>query len=280
MYCTKCGKYIPDHSRVCPLCGADLSYEANALKNAPSEKKSGRKSHAGGIITAFVVLLAAAECVWFIGLKPVRIPAGSAVSEVNEANVSEGQGITDLIPTYAPESTQEAAAQFEEIEEPTPTPTVTPAATIAPAEVSRTEENAPAEETEPEPEPETEEPETYEEPEPEPEAEETPVPEEEPAPEETPAPTDDSYFIPDSSDAEISDAQLEGMSAEELRIARNEIYARHGLIFKSEDLNEYFSNQAWYNGTVTDADSIQLSETEAENIQKIVDYEAAHGYNQ
>ena len=73
---------------------------------------------------------------------------------------------------------------------------------------------------------------------------------------------------------------LEGMSAEELRIARNEIFAVHGLIFQAEDLNAYFSAQPWYKGTVTDADSIDLSETEYANLETILAYEAEMGYNQ
>ena len=86
--------------------------------------------------------------------------------------------------------------------------------------------------------------------------------------------------IPDSSDVKINSKQLEGMTAEDIRIARNEIYARHGLIFKSEDLQEYFSAQPWYKGTVDDASKIELSELEQDNIKTITDYEKAHNINQ
>ena len=33
---------------------------------------------------------------------------------------------------------------------------------------------------------------------------------------------------------------------ESLRLARNEIYARHGHIFKDPDLRAYFSARSWY----------------------------------
>lgn len=36
------------------------------------------------------------------------------------------------------------------------------------------------------------------------------------------------------------------MSSKQLRIARNTIFARHGMIFKSPDLQEYFSHESWY----------------------------------
>lgn len=39
---------------------------------------------------------------------------------------------------------------------------------------------------------------------------------------------------------------MTGLSEEEIRIALNEIYARHGRIFQSEDLNVYFASRSWY----------------------------------
>lgn len=53
-------------------------------------------------------------------------------------------------------------------------------------------------------------------------------------------------IIPYSSDTVLSESDLDGLSAQELTYARNEIYARHGYIFNSSELNEYFNNQSWY----------------------------------
>jgi len=294
MYCTKCGRQVPDESRRCPHCGCDLSFETDALLSAPPRRSKTRKSHAGAVITVLVFLLTAAELVWFFGISPVRI---RTLSRSDAAPASaEGQGVVNLIPTFEPQSVAEDPE--EEFAEPTPTPFVTPAAAVkavpaeeaSPAETSGEEDGSaqeepepqPEEETEPEPEEEEPEPQPEEEPEPEPQPEEEePQPEEEPEEAEPQAePSDDSYILPESSDEPIDQSALEGMSAEEARIARNEIYARHGLIFQSEDLQEYFSSQAWYSGTVSSVDSIELSEVEAENIQTIVNYEAANGYNQ
>jgi hypothetical protein len=35
-----------------------------------------------------------------------------------------------------------------------------------------------------------------------------------------------------------------------IHLAKNEIYARHGYIFKDEDLNNYFNGQLWYEPSV------------------------------
>src|SRR5204862_8228643 len=44
----------------------------------------------------------------------------------------------------------------------------------------------------------------------------------------------------------ITDAMLRGLSLHELRLLRNEIYARHGRIFKTLWLQQYFGSQLWY----------------------------------
>ena len=54
------------------------------------------------------------------------------------------------------------------------------------------------------------------------------------------------YIIPDSSYRYLSDADLEGMNAQVLCYARNEIYARSGRKFHSPELQQYFSQQYWY----------------------------------
>lgn len=58
------------------------------------------------------------------------------------------------------------------------------------------------------------------------------------------------YLLPDSAKRKLKKSDLVGLSKKELRIARNEIYARHGRRFNDKDLQEYFESQAWYEGTV------------------------------
>ncbi|MNO12325.1 hypothetical protein D3C76_19320 [compost metagenome] len=56
-----------------------------------------------------------------------------------------------------------------------------------------------------------------------------------------------------------------------LELARNEIFARHGLVFKRQDLNVYFAGKGWYEA---DADyNGNLTETESSNIKLIQKHE-------
>lgn len=88
------------------------------------------------------------------------------------------------------------------------------------------------------------------------------------------------YILPQSDSELLSKSDLEGLSQDELRIARNEIYARHGRRFKDEELQKYFDECSWYNGTI-DPDSFQdsmLSDIEHANKDLIVKYEEEKGY--
>ncbi|KQL39965.1 hypothetical protein AN960_08345 [Bacillus sp. FJAT-25509] len=54
------------------------------------------------------------------------------------------------------------------------------------------------------------------------------------------------YILPGSNSRKLTNADLIKLAPNDLRLARNEIYARHGLVFKSSDLTIYFSSKSWY----------------------------------
>ena len=83
------------------------------------------------------------------------------------------------------------------------------------------------------------------------------------------------YVLPDSNSRVIPMEELIGMSSSDLLIARNEIYARHGCIFEMEVLRQHFRNCAWYSPRTpsTEFDDDTLSETETENVQRILSVE-------
>ncbi|WP_026669230.1 YARHG domain-containing protein [Butyrivibrio sp. AE3006] len=54
------------------------------------------------------------------------------------------------------------------------------------------------------------------------------------------------YILWYSSDEYLTESDLSWLSAKELTYARNEIYARHGYVFKSSELNNYFCGLSWY----------------------------------
>lgn len=70
----------------------------------------------------------------------------------------------------------------------------------------------------------------------------------------------------------ISDAMLRGLSLHELRLLRNEIYARHGRIFKTMWIQQYFSGQPWYDPKEDFKDE-EISGKDKVNIETIVRYE-------
>jgi hypothetical protein len=72
----------------------------------------------------------------------------------------------------------------------------------------------------------------------------------------------------------LTDDTLGAMFAEDLRVLRNEVYARHGRIFKDPKLQKYFESQAWYKPNPDFKDD-QLNEIEAANLKKIVDAETS-----
>lgn len=88
------------------------------------------------------------------------------------------------------------------------------------------------------------------------------------------------YILPESASRLLTEADLENLTQEDLRIARNEIYARHGRKFLDEGLQKYFNGKSWYNGTIEPDDFKEdmLSEIERTNEDTIVNYETKMGY--
>lgn len=88
------------------------------------------------------------------------------------------------------------------------------------------------------------------------------------------------YILPDSNSRRLDISELEGLSKEECRLARNELYARHGRDFDDEELKRYFESKDWYEATM-DADDFaesMLSDIEMYNRDLIVEYEKDQGY--
>lgn len=71
----------------------------------------------------------------------------------------------------------------------------------------------------------------------------------------------------------LNKEDLENKSPSELRILRNEIFARKGYIFKSEDLLKYFNEFEWYKPNIKKIEDIKLSVVEKYNIKKIKEAE-------
>jgi len=90
------------------------------------------------------------------------------------------------------------------------------------------------------------------------------------------------YILPNSEYELLTKADLQGLTADECKKARNEIYARHGRKFTDETLQAYFNSKDWYHGTIEPGDFKEdnLTEIEKANRDLIVEYEKENNYNQ
>jgi hypothetical protein len=67
--------------------------------------------------------------------------------------------------------------------------------------------------------------------------------------------------------------QLKYMLSSELKLLRNEFFARKGYKFESDDLKDYFSEYYWYNAKIDSANNIEFSPFERDVIDTIKAYE-------
>lgn len=81
----------------------------------------------------------------------------------------------------------------------------------------------------------------------------------------------DFFVIPESSTRLISEWELLHLDQQALRIARNEIFARHGRIFNDEEISTYFEQQQWYRPSILPNDFSEeiLNQYEKANIEVI-----------
>ena len=88
------------------------------------------------------------------------------------------------------------------------------------------------------------------------------------------------FVLPDSNCRYLNKDEIINLTAEECRIARNEIYARKGRKFKDEELQSYFEQFDWYSPFIEadDFKDTMLNEYELHNRDLIVEYEKEMGY--
>lgn len=77
---------------------------------------------------------------------------------------------------------------------------------------------------------------------------------------------------PQSSTQLLTPNDLASLDKRSLKIMRNEIFARHGYIFKTADMKSYFARQNWYRPLYSDVTN-QLTSIEKTNVELIKNYE-------
>ncbi|MBR5127317.1 MAG: YARHG domain-containing protein [Roseburia sp.] len=86
------------------------------------------------------------------------------------------------------------------------------------------------------------------------------------------------YEIPVSSILPLESYHVMNMTNNQLWIARNEIYARHGRVFQNEYLASYFESCSWYEvkEDKNEVNERELNEVEIANLKLIVEAEEAY----
>ncbi len=73
---------------------------------------------------------------------------------------------------------------------------------------------------------------------------------------------------PQASERLLTDDDVAGLSKKELRLMRNEIFARYGRYFKSEDLQKHFMSKRWYAPMFNNVDKF-MTQIELDNVKFI-----------
>ena len=87
---------------------------------------------------------------------------------------------------------------------------------------------------------------------------------------------DGGVVFPNSSEELIPEGRIERLSDQELRMAINEIWARHGYTFQNEEIYSYYSNYSWYVPTIpadewnANGEAKYLNDVELENEKRLV----------
>lgn len=87
------------------------------------------------------------------------------------------------------------------------------------------------------------------------------------------------YYLDNSSSDYVTWEQIRNLTSDEIRIARNEIYARHGRRFNDVALQTYFDGKEWYQGTIVPEafQESSLNEYEKYNIRYLKRAESSAG---
>ena len=262
MFCEQCGKEIPDNSKFCDGCGAPVRASGGPAPQYGQQNYSGQQPHSQP----------------YHGQSSYGRPAGGQKKN-GKKKKDKNTGMTVLIVilslvavvlvavmivlavrTFGGSGKSEDREVLQESDY----------RTESPEETEEETEEKPSEEKPSQTAPSASAPSTT--------APSTSAPSQT-APSQT-APQSEDYILPNSNSAYLTEADLAGLTKEELRIARNEIYARHGRKFKDAALNEYFLSKSWYHPTVEadDFNESVFNDYELANRKLIGDYEKKMGY--
>lgn len=268
MFCTRCGKEIREGVKFCTNCGAAVN--GNTAKIEPkaavtetpvimenqndkmlSGKQNGEnKLHVGLIILIIVIICGA---LWFLGGRELIYDVVESYApkkitdDISDIHIKNKNNKKEIEDDDHIEEIEDDNDHIEEIE-----------ASENGLEIAEEEE--------------VEDKDT--------DAEEAAMNSDEFIEEEEEVEEPSEYIIENSDTRYITKDDLIGMTAEECRLARNELYARHGRKFDDEGLQSYFEACSWYHGFIeaSDFQESMLNDIEIANRDLIVEYEKEMGY--
>lgn len=87
--------------------------------------------------------------------------------------------------------------------------------------------------------------------------------------------TENEYIFQDSAERYLTDEDLEGLTLQQINYAKNEIYARLGRLFVSQELMAYFGAKSWYEGRISPKEFNEgmLNDYERANANKLSEKE-------
>lgn len=250
MFCTNCGANVPDDSKFCGGCGFSFDGDdAPQTQSPPPEYQQAppiNQPQSSGGNTATTILATVCVCVIVAAAVGGAYFLGARSSDDSSSNDQ-----TEVVTQAPSDSTSETTSSSD----------TTTAESTAPTESTTTDTTSSGETT-------------------------TVIPE---APTyEAPAePVNHDYIIPDSNTRYLTHQELHtsGLTQEELALARNEIYARHGRRFSNPSYQAWFDSKTWYqniypkysSSTFDSLNPTPLSAIEIDNIETIKQVESVYG---
>lgn len=81
------------------------------------------------------------------------------------------------------------------------------------------------------------------------------------------------FILPNSDTLKLKQSDLDNLTKQQLILARNELFARHGYTFTTPEIKSYFESKTWYHPDTSY--NGELNDTEKANLQLIQKVEAA-----
>lgn len=243
MFCTQCGKELKDGIKFCTSCGA-------VVKNVQYSEKESVPKKKGGILVIIVVFLvllilaASGSAFWLLGGKEMFFDVfGTTTEHIKDS-------VNNIIDQSDNDNNEESNEESNENEsEETINEDIAETDFVESKVVEQDVDTIVIT----------------------PEAEEITDSQDE---------TANEYILEFSDSKFLTKNDLQNLTAEQCRLARNELYARHGRMFDDEELQAYFDSCSWYVGSISASDFSEsmLNDYEIANRDLIVEFEKEMGY--